>query len=413
MGHHTCANRGDSAISRGLYIALQQYFPNATFSFISQFPVSSSYLSGRPYQANRLRNHYQPTSKGLLGKFISYANARFFSRYLGVLVRYPKLRNWMKLPAIHQDEIKFIQQFDLVVQVGGSYFVDLYGTSQFDYALCTILAQRPLYLVGHSVGPFRNKHFNALASLVFTKAKALVLRETLSRQLMLDSNIQCNTLIEGADTAWLIHAPDYPLSDRCKLTSTKPVIAITLRKLYPFDQTLGINQSEFNFAIVSLLDNLIDAGYEILMLSTCTGIDGYVNDDRMIALTIQQQLKIPSAASVEMRELNDIELGTIFSQCVLTIGTRLHSAIISMNFGTPAFAINYEHKSAGILNQMALPELAIEMNELLDGKAERRIFKALDQHALLKHQCELAVTREKLKATAALDLIFRQDLWPV
>lgn len=413
MGHHTCANRGDSAISRGLYIALQQYFPHATFSFISQFPVSSSYLSGRPYQANRLRAHYQPKSKGLLGKLIAYANALFFSRYLGMLVRYPKLRSWMKLPAIHQEEIKFIQQFDLVVQVGGSYFVDLYGTSQFDYALCTILADRPLYLIGHSVGPFRNKHFNALASLVFTKAKALILRETMSRQLMQDSGIQCNTLIEGADTAWLIHAPDYLVSDKCKISSTKPVIAITLRKLYPFDQTLGISQSEFNLAIVCLLDNLIDAGYEILMLSTCTGIDGYVNDDRMIALSIQQQLKIPSAATVEMRELNDIELGTIFSQCVLTIGTRLHSAIISMNFGTPAFAINYEHKSAGILSQMALPELAIEMNELLDGMAERRIFKALEQHTMLKHQCELAITREKLKATAALDQIFRQGLWPV
>ncbi len=37
------------------------------------------------------------------------------------------------------------------------------------------------------------------------------------------------------------------------------------------------------------------------------------------------------------------------TSCVLlTIGTRLHSAIISMNFGTPAIAINYERQIAGI-----------------------------------------------------------------
>jgi hypothetical protein len=35
-------------------------------------------------------------------------------------------------------------------------------------------------------------------------------------------------------------------------------------------------------------------------------IDGYENDDRMLALEIQQRLK-PTAAVVEMRELNDVD----------------------------------------------------------------------------------------------------------
>ena len=45
-----------------------------------------------------------------------------------------------------------------------------------------------------------------------------------------------------------------------------------------------------------------------------------------------------------MDELNDLEMGKILGACELTVGTRLHSAIISMNFATPAIAINYEHK---------------------------------------------------------------------
>ncbi len=44
-----------------------------------------------------------------------------------------------------------------------------------------------------------------------------------------------------------------------------------------------------------------------------------------------------------MDELNDVEIKDPPPR-VPTIGTRLHSAIISMNFGTPAIAINYEHK---------------------------------------------------------------------
>lgn len=50
-----------------------------------------------------------------------------------------------------------------------------------------------------------------------------------------------------------------------------------------------------------------------------------------------------------MDELNEVEIDEILASCELTIGTCLHLAIISMNFGTPAIAIDYEHKLAGIM----------------------------------------------------------------
>jgi colanic acid/amylovoran biosynthesis protein len=410
MGNHACANRGDCAISRGLHTSLQQHFPTATFTFLSRFPISSGYLSGFTYQPDRLSLHYQAKTSGFLGRLKAYFTAKYLSRYLGLLLRYMKLTNWLPLPKVHQMEINFIQQFDLVIQVGGSNFVDLYGLSQFDYALCTLLANKPLYLIGHSVGPFRNRHFNQLAGLVFGKAQALILREPYSRELLKNANIHCKQIIAGADTAWLVEAAKNPMPESWRLSLRQPAIAVTLRKLYPFDQTLGVSQAKFNDAMVHLINQLIDAGYQILLLSTCTGIDGYKNDDRMLALEIQQRLKKPAAAIVEMRELNDVELGWLFAQCQLTIGTRLHSAIISMNFGTPAFAINYEHKSAGILDQMSLPELALDVAELLDERAARRIFTALNQRSELKQRSDQAVISEKLLAEQALTQMFTKDI---
>jgi hypothetical protein len=41
-----------------------------------------------------------------------------------------------------------------------------------------------------------------------------------------------------------------------------------------------------------------------------------------------------------------------------------------MNFMTPAIAINYEHKSAGIMQQLGLPEMAVDIRHLLDGSLE-------------------------------------------
>lgn len=67
----------------------------------------------------------------------------------------------------------------------------------------------------------------------------------------------------------------------------------------------------------------------------------------MVAITLGDYVQQKDKYRVVMDEFNDLELGILLAGCHLTIGTRLHSAIISMNFGTPAVAINYEHKSLG------------------------------------------------------------------
>lgn len=406
MGNHACANRGDCAISRGLYQSLQQLFPSAHFSWISRFPVSSAYLSGQPYQQDRLTGLYQQPKAGLSGRLKAFLKARYLSRYLAFHVEHPALALWLRLPLpelMHQ-EIAFVRQFDLVIQIGGSNFVDLYGASQFDYALCTLLAKRPLYLLGHSVGPFNNATFRHIAAVVFARAEALMLREPISADLLAQATIPVKQLLMGADTAWLVEPSAWPVPANWQLPAGGRRIALTIRTLYPFDKKLNCSQAQFEQAMLKLMEQLIDAGYQLLLLSTCTGIDGYKNDDRMLALKLKQQLSRPEAAQVEMRELNDIELGWLFSQCQLTIGTRLHSAIISMNFGTPAFAINYEHKSAGIFTQMQLPQQALSLQQLCNGEAAQQIFAALDDLPALKVRSDAAVQQEKQRAAAAIRL---------
>ena len=105
-----------------------------------------------------------------------------------------------------------------------------------------------------------------------------------------------------------------------------------------------------------------------------------------------------------MDELNDVELGTLISRCKLTIGTRLHSAIISMNFGTPAFAINYEHKSKGIMNQLGLPELGVDISELLNGELIEKADKVLSSLDKFDITMKSAVQKEKEKASAMVTL---------
>lgn len=54
LGNHTCGNRGDSAILRGLLDAINILNPHTEVDVMSRYPVSSSWLLNRPVMGDPL-----------------------------------------------------------------------------------------------------------------------------------------------------------------------------------------------------------------------------------------------------------------------------------------------------------------------------------------------------------------------
>ncbi|RZP95084.1 colanic acid biosynthesis pyruvyl transferase WcaK, partial [Vibrio vulnificus] len=199
------------------------------------------------------------------------------------------LRNFASAPEF-AEFAQFIAQYDAVIQVGGSNYVDLYGLTHFEYPLCAFMANKPIYMVGHSVGPFQNPDFNQLANYVFGRTSALILRETVSRDLMTAAQIDTRKVEQGVDTAWLVErrhdefVASYAVQHWLDVTARRKTVAITLRDLEPFDKRLGTTQQAYEQAFAQVVNRLIADGYQVLALSTCTSIDRYNRDDRMVAL---------------------------------------------------------------------------------------------------------------------------------
>ncbi len=63
------------------------------------------------------------------------------------------------------------------------------------------------------------------------------------------------------------------------------------------------------------MNRILDEGYQVIALSTCTGIDSYNKDDRMVALNLRQYVNDPARYHVVMDELNDLEMGKILAAC--------------------------------------------------------------------------------------------------
>ncbi|EFL4497070.1 colanic acid biosynthesis pyruvyl transferase WcaK [Escherichia fergusonii] len=403
LGNHTCGNRGDSAILRGLLDAINILNPHAEVDVMSRYPVSSSWLLNRPVMGDPLflQMKQHNSAAGVVGRVKKVLRRRYQHQVLlSRVTDTGKLRN-IAIAQGFTDFVRLLSGYDAIIQVGGSFFVDLYGVPQFEHALCTFMAKKPLFMIGHSVGPFQDEQFNQLANYVFGHCDALILRESVSLDLMKRSNITTAKVEHGVDTAWLVdhHTEDftasYAVQHWLNVAAQQKTVAITLRELAPFDKRLGTTQQAYEKAFAGVVNRILDEGYQVIALSTCTGIDSYNKDDRMVALNLRQHISDPARYHVVMDELNDLEMGKILGACELTVGTRLHSAIISMNFSTPAIAINYEHKSAGIMQQLGLPEMAIDIRHLLDGSLQAMVADTLGQLPALNARLNEAVSRER------------------
>ena len=413
LGNHTCGNRGDSAILRGLLDAINTLSPEAEVDVMSRYPVSSSWLLNRPVMGDPLYLQMKAhnNAPGMVGRVKKVLRRRYQHQVLlSRVTDSGKLRN-IAIAQGFTDFVRLLSDYDAIIQVGGSFFVDLYGVTQFEHALCTFMAKKPIYMVGHSVGPFQAPAFNHMANYVFGHCDALFLRESVSLDLMKRSDIDTSKVEKGVDTAWLVdHHNDsfdasYAVQHWLNVAQQQKTVAITLRELAPFDKRLGTTQEAYEKAFAGVVNRIIASGWQVMALSTCTGIDSYNKDDRMVALNLRDHIQDPSRYHVVMDELNDLEMGKLLGACDLTVGTRLHSAIISMNFGTPAIAINYEHKSAGIMQQLGMPEMAVDIRHLLNGDLEAMAADTLGQLSTLVPRLNEAVARERAAGLAMVESV--------
>ena len=56
-----------------------------------------------------------------------------------------------------------------------------------------------------------------------------------------------------------------------------------------------------------------------------------------------------------------------------------------MNFGTPAIAFNYEHKSRGVMNELDMEFLSSDINELITGSVVDKIDHVLENNEDVKN----------------------------
>ncbi len=245
-----------------------------------------------------------------------------------------------------------------IILSAGGYIHDFYnynkrlGTLEFiDNHL-----HKPYYFFSQSIGPFWKKENYSRLIDVLGKSDKIILREEYSLKHLKMINYNCENTIVCNDVAFYLYDKYGVKPD---LSKTIRKVAINFREWH-FEEEGKLN---FNKAL-KLCRYLISKGFELTFISTCQGVESYIDDSKFAERIMSQLTLVEKNSCMLLNEKYTInEFINIISRQDAYVGMRLHGAILSLIGGIPALNIAYEDKTFGIFNLLGLSDSCFSYKE--------------------------------------------------
>ncbi|MFJ2594293.1 polysaccharide pyruvyl transferase family protein [Streptomyces erythrochromogenes] len=266
------------------------------------------------------------------------------------------------LPAEARREADALAGADLVVSTGGGYVLARPGLdghqNVFFVLLPVLLAQRagvPVVFAPQSYGPFPSSLQRRLVARALGRSPLVLAREDVSVAQLRGCGLPDAAVTRGVDSGFAFDPP--PSSDwraRLGIAPQQRLVGVTARRwLAP------AAQDAYERALAATIDAVQATGARVVLIPQVS-TDYLSDDDRIVERRIAAHC---TAAPLLIEDRVDYrDLKGVYRECALLIGTRFHSVIFSLTSGVPCVAIEYEHKTRGIMADLGLGAhvLAIE-----------------------------------------------------
>ncbi|HEY8999166.1 MAG TPA: polysaccharide pyruvyl transferase family protein [Candidatus Saccharimonadales bacterium] len=382
-------NKGDAALLSVLIRETQRKFKPAKLTVLSLdttkpgetfegVPVEHAFM----YFANF--GAASKPAKLAYGIYIMSATTvwAYARRYLHISLPLPKsLRKIAKLYA----------EADLVIAVGGGYLrgqrdlTSIYNLMLLTHPLFVASALgTPTALYAQSFGPFYHTFEERLIRYTFNrKVSAIITREQISKDLLEKIGVT-KPIVKSVDAGFLFTAPKS--ADLRKMLKAKPkqlIVGITVRAWMQPEK-----QAKYEQAIASLADHLVKKyGAKVVFIPQVTA-KFHHDDDREVGQRVRKLIKHKKDVEVLMENYDHHQIKALYSDLDFIVGTRFHSIIFSLTAFVPALAIEYEHKTSGIMKDLGLDDWWVKIEdvsaELLIQKADELIVHGEDYRKKLR-----------------------------
>lgn len=405
-------NKGDAALTSVLIDDIKRKFPDAAITILRLESVKDNeYFEGVPekpsfmyYALNKYRNP--------LGKLI-------YATYMmaATLARAAWLRATgyhLYLPRHLREIAQIYEQADLIVPVGGGYIRSRKGIlNRWNIPLLLhpllfgYLLGKPTVLYSQSVGPFQNKMENWMVAYVLRRMNLILLREDTSVELLAKLGVTHN-ITRAIDSGFLLRSADMPTVRKLHgIASDKLLVGVTVRSWLK-----GEAQTDYEEAVAKSLDCLVTTlDAHVIFIPQVTVIKG--DDDRLVSHRVQGMMQNTEATTLIDDTPDHHHIKAIYDSLDILLGTRFHSVIFSLTSYVPVLAIEYEHKTSGIMHDLGLGGWVVKIEDVtaqtLTELLQKLVLVQADYRDYLRECLPPYVLRAQKNADLLAETYFSKD----
>jgi colanic acid/amylovoran biosynthesis protein len=352
---HSSRNKGDAGILLSMIDSIRKHNPDCNVKVLTRFPEVDQYAYDVPVDSCIYNISIDPkTSK--------------VSKLLSAIKLLKVLKSKSKSSRITKD----YEWADVVVSCGGGFLL----SHGFSTALLQHLVQlkiaidfnKPVVIYSQSIGPFYNSFMKKTVRDVLEKVEKIFIREKITYGWLEKINVANRSVSLVPDSAFCMEMEQGALADeiisRVKGEHDGPLFGFTVRD-WNFPEVA--NKEFYRQKYIDSIRNGIEYiekefNGKVLLMPQVLGPNPF-NDDRIISREILNHDSIKHAELLNY-DFKPRELKYLYSKMNMFIGTRMHSNIFSLSNQIPTVAINYEHKTKGIMELLDLNDFVIDINEI-------------------------------------------------
>jgi len=356
-------NKGDAALTSVLIRDLRRKFKNATITILKLDAVAPGghfeHVPEQPsFMAHALNRYHNPVAKLAYMIFMVSATLLWATWYRLAEAQLYLPKHLREIAALYQNA-------DLIVPVGGGYIRSRKGLMHrlnipllLHPLLLGYLLGKPTVLYAQSVGPFQNKFERVLVAFVLNRMTLIMLREDTSVRLLASIGVTRN-VTRAVDSGFLLSSHQkVALRKTYHISPTALLVGVTVR-----DWLKGEAQQRYEQAVAQALDNVIETLHaHVVFIPQVTAAKG--DDDRVVSWRVRDLMQNTRATTLISDTPNHHRIKALYDNLDILLGTRFHSVIFSLTSHVPVLAIEYEHKTSGIMRDLGLEDWVVKIEDV-------------------------------------------------
>jgi len=388
-GGYARQNAGDAALLHAIVLQVEEAFPGCLVQIAGmEDPRRHRDFGGVPNIGSMRRyvndEHVSPFRRAARRALVLAIGMSWF---LAPARWYRLPTTW--LPAEVSAELAAIERADLLVSlvVAGGY---LQGAARPGLGLRVIyqllplmLAERlgtPVVCAPQSYGPFEGKLVTWMVAKTLRRARLVLAREDISMAELRKLHLPNGVARRAVDSAFSVEPPGPVRADRQPWRASygvgadDVVVGLTVRRCLP-----PLQQACFEAELAAFVDRVHELpGHRVVIFPQATAAD-QGDDDRIASRAVAGLCRGQTRPIVLETEADYHGVASFIASLDYLVGNRFHSVIFALTACVPSIALGYEHKTQGIMRDLALEGWGLPAQNLSAASLFAQ-FRKLEKH---------------------------------